>query len=273
MQRTIVITGASDGVGAAAARALSAGDARLVLIGRTPDKVERIASETGAEGIVADFSRLDAVRDLADDLLSRCERIDVLVNNAGGIFDQRTVTGDGYELTFQVNHLAPFLLTGLLRARLTQSQGQVITTASDAHRRGRLDLTDLQLARRWTKWRAYNNSKLANILFTREFHRRYVLDGVAAASFHPGLVASGFGLNDSGLTGWFYRSGLRRVMVTPEQGADTLVWLAEGTPPRDWASGEYYVDRRIARPSRAARDDVLARALWDASARLVGLAS
>ena len=271
MTRTIVITGASDGVGAAAARALTAPGTKVVIVGRTPAKVEAVASAIGADHLVADFSRLADVRRLADDL-SRYEHIDVLANNAGGIFDSRVVTDDGHELTFQVNHLAPFLLTNLLLDRLVADKASVITTASDAHRRGRIDLGDLQLSRRWSAWRAYSASKLANVLFSRELHRRLVLDGVSAASFHPGLVASGFGVDHPGLTGVFYRSGLgHKLMVTPEKGAETLVWLAQGTPPRDWAPGEYYVNRRIVTPSASARDDVLAAALWRASADLVGL--
>ena len=273
MQRTIVITGASDGVGAAAARALAARGDQVVVVGRTPAKVERVASETGAEGIVADFSRLSDVRRLADQLLTRHRRIDVLANNAGGLFDTRSLTEDGHELTLQVNHLAPFLLTNLLLDRLVADGGTVVNTSSEAHRRGRLDLDDLQGERGWSKWRAYCTSKLANVLFTRALHRHHVLDGVSTAAFHPGLVASGFGTQDQGATGRFYRSPFgRRVMVTPEKGADTLVWLAEGTPPRDWASGLYYVNRRIVRTTAAGRDDTLAEGLWRASAALVGLA-
>lgn len=272
MQRTIVITGASDGVGAAAARALAAGD-HVVVVGRTPAKVARVASETGAEGVVADFSRLSEVRRLAADLLERHERIDVLANNAGGIFDTRQVTEDGHELTWQVNHLAPFLLTNLLLERLLASRASVINTSSEAHRRGKVDLHDPEMENRWTKWASYCTSKLANILFTRALHRRHVLDGISTASFHPGLVASGFGTGGAGATGRFYRSPLgRRVMVSPEQGADTLLWLANGTPPRDWASGEYYVKRQVVRTTAAGRDDALAEALWRASAEQVGLA-
>lgn len=273
MQRIIVITGASDGVGAAAARALAAGDAHVVVVGRTPDKVERVASETGAEPIVANFARLSEVRRLAELLLARHERIDVLANNAGGLFDSRQITEDGHDLTFQVNHLAPFYLTHLLLDRLLASRASVISTSSDAHRRARLSVADPNLDRGWSKWRAYSNSKLANILFTRALHRRHALDGLSAVAFHPGVVASGFGVADRGATGWFYRSAVgRRVMVSPEQGADTLVWLAEGTPPRDWAPGEYYVDRRIVRPSKPARSDTLADALWRLSGDLVGSA-
>lgn len=271
MRRTIVITGASDGVGAAAARALASGN-EVVIVGRTPAKVEKVASETGAQAHVADFSRLSEVRRLAATLLERHERIDVLANNAGGLFDTRQVTEDGHELTFQVNHLAPFLLTHLLLDRLIASRATVVNTSSEAHRRGKVDLTDLEVEANWTKWKAYCGSKLANVLFTRALHRRHVLDGLATASFHPGVVASSFATGGSGVTGRFYRSHLgRRVMVSPEQGADTLLWLANGTPVRDWASGEYYVKRRIVATIAAGRDDALADNFWRASEALLGL--
>jgi NAD(P)-dependent dehydrogenase (short-subunit alcohol dehydrogenase family) len=196
----------------------------------------------------------------------------VLAYIGGGLFPERRLTVDGYELTFQVNHLAPFLLTNLLLDRLIASHGLVITTASEAHRRAQLDLNDLQLEHGWTSWRAYNRSKLANILFTRELHRRYVLDGIFAAAFHPGVVASGFAHDARWPTGWYYGSRVgQRLMVTPEQGADTLVWLADGMPPRDWAPGQYYIKRQISQPSRQARDAGLAGALWRRSAKLVGL--
>ena len=196
----------------------------------------------------------------------------MLANNAGGIHGQRITTEDGHELTFQVNHLAPFLLTNLLMDTLRRSRASVITTSSGAAFRGRLDLADLQLDRRWTPFRAYANSKLANILFTHGLHQRYALDGVSAAAFHPGFVATSFA-SDHRWMGAFYRSRLaQRVAFTPDQGADTLVWLAEGTPPRDWAPGAYVVQREVRRPPRQAQDEGLSDALWVMSERMVGLA-
>lgn len=271
MPRTIVITGASDGIGAAAARALAQGGDRVVVVGRTPAKVESVAQACGgADSFVADFARLADVRGLASDLLARYPRIDVLVNNAGGFFDERAVTEDGHEFTFQVNHLATFLLTTLLVPRLAESKASVITTSSRAHLRGRLDLADLELSQRWSGWRAYANSKLANVLFMRGLNRRHGLEGIASVAFHPGLVSSAFGTQARGATRWFYTSPLaKRIMLTPEQGADTLVWLAQGSPPRDWAPGMYYVDRLPAAMSKLALDDTLADAFWALSERMV----
>ncbi len=272
MQRTIVITGASDGIGAAAARRLAAEGHRIVVVGRSDARVKSVAREIDGDPYVADFARLDDVRTLADALRERYPRIDVLANNAGGLQAQRRTTVDGHELTFQVNHLAPFLLTHLLLDTLRASRASVITTSSGAASGGRLDLADLQLERGWTPFRAYANSKLANILFTHGLHERYVLDGVSAAAFHPGFVATSFAA-DHRWAGAFYRSRLaQRVARTPEQGADTLVWLADGTPPRDWAPGAYYVGREVRRPPRPSRDEGLSDALWVMSERLLGLA-
>lgn len=269
MTKTIVITGASSGIGAAAARRLAVEGARVILVGRDPRRTNAVADELGAERHVVDFAHLDQVRGLAAEL-TKLDRIDVLANNAGGIVGERTVTADGHETTFQVNHLAGFLLTRELLPKLLASKASVIQTASMAHYRGKIDLEDVQLERHWTKWRAYANAKLANVLFTRGLHRRYSLEGLATASFHPGVVASGFGGAAGGVTTWFYGSKLgARVMTTNEEGADTLVWLAQRTPPRDWASGEYYAKRRIRPVNPQARHTGLVDAFWDYSERLL----
>lgn len=270
MSRTIVITGASDGVGAAAARVLAEQGHEIAVVGRTRLKVEAVAAEIGATPFVADFSRLTEVRRLAAELKTRYPRIDVLANNAGGIVSKRTITEDGHELTLQMNHLAPFLLTNLLLDRLIESRASVITTSSMAAAGGRINLHDLELERGWNKWKAYNNSKLMNVMFARGLHRHHVLDGLSAAAFHPGMVASNFGRSSKGLTGWFWNSTVgRKIMITPERGADTLVWLATGTPPRDWASGLYYVERRPRIPNRRILDDLLVDKFWKASTALV----
>ncbi|WP_368499437.1 SDR family NAD(P)-dependent oxidoreductase [Herbiconiux sp. A18JL235] len=269
MDRTIVVTGASDGIGAAAARAFAAQGERVVVVGRSPDKTRAVAEGIGAEHHLADFSRLEEVRDLADLLLERHERIDVLANNAGGIMGERTVTVDGYELTFQVNHLAPFLLTTLLLPRMLPVGGRVITTSSVAHRfGGTLDLDDLGSARRYSPERAYGASKLANILFTVELHRRYRADGLLSAAFHPGVVATGFSADSSTALRLLYRTGLSRFIRSPENGAETLLWLADGEEGVHWMSGGYYARRAPARCSKQSRDPALARGLWERSEQL-----
>ncbi len=270
--KTIVITGASDGIGAAAARALAARGHEVVVVGRDPQKARAVADEIGAEHHVADFARLDEVRSLAEALLALHPRIDVLANNAGGVFGTRQLTVDGHERTFQVNHLAPFLLTGLLLGRLVESSASVIATSSLASRPATLNLDDPDLERGFESFRAYGQSKLANILVTRELHRRYHADGVSSAAFHPGVVASNFGATSDVLWGRFYGTRLARRIFTPvERGADQLVWLADGTAGRDWVSGQYWVRRHPGRTSPLADDPELARRLWEVSGEMVGL--
>lgn len=192
-QQTIVITGASDGIGAAAARQLSANGAHVVLVGRSRAKTAAVAAELQAPYHLADFAELEQVRALAAELATAHPRIDVLANNAGGIMGPRDVTRDGFEKTFQVNHLAPFLLTYLLLPTLAPSSAKVLATSSAAAKLwGKIDLEDLQLERAYSPEKAYGNAKLANILFTRELHRRYAKHGIAAAAFHPGTGATNF---------------------------------------------------------------------------------
>ncbi|MEU3985147.1 SDR family NAD(P)-dependent oxidoreductase [Streptomyces sp. NPDC026672] len=273
MSKTIVITGASDGIGAAAARRLHGKGHRVVVVGRSPRKTRDVARELGAEHFLADFTELDDVRRLAADLERACPRIDVLANNAGGIFGDRTRTTDGFEKTFQVNHLAPFLLTDLLLDRLLASRASVIQTSSSGARLfGRLDVDDLAHDKDFTPQRAYGTAKLENILFTRELHRRHHARGLSAAAFHPGLVATGFATESDSFMKRIYRSRVGRAFMTsPEKGAEQLVWLAESTPGTDWVSGTYYEKRRPARRTNPqAGDDDLARRLWDRSAELLG---
>ncbi|MCH6229988.1 SDR family NAD(P)-dependent oxidoreductase [Microbacterium sp. CFH 31415] len=273
MPRTIVITGASDGIGAAAARQLHEAGERVVVVGRNPGKTQRIADELGVEHHVADFADLGQVRALAAALLETCPRIDVLANNAGGIFAERTTTVDGFEQTFQVNHLAGFLLTNLLLERLVESDASVIQTSSEASRTmARFDIDDLQAARRYSAGAAYGNGKLENVLFTKELHRRYGEAGVNAVVFHPGVIGSGFGGTARGAVRWFYTSRLTRPLLdSNDVGGSRLTWLALGKPGVDWQPGAYYVRNRVSRTNRLADDPALAKRLWDESAEMVGL--
>lgn len=268
--RTIVITGASDGIGAAAARRLHADGHRVVVVGRSPEKTRAVAAELGVEHHVADFARLDEVRALAS-RLAGLERIDVLANNAGGLFGDHSLTVDGFEKTLQVNHLAPFLLTHLLLDRLVADGGAVVNTSSMAARSGRIDLDDLGGRAGHTPMRAYGASKLANVLHARELHRRYNGRGLAAASFHPGGVATNFASDSTSGMRFVYHTPLRHLLTSPEKGAETLVWLAEGAPGRDWRSGEYYEKKRVARTNPLGYDDSLARTLWERTAELLGI--
>jgi NAD(P)-dependent dehydrogenase (short-subunit alcohol dehydrogenase family) len=268
----VVLTGATRGIGRAAAVELAGRGLELVIVGREPERVEAVAREArdaggGApvHGHVADLALMASVRGLAEDLRERHERIDVLANNAGALFAGRKLTSEGLEQTLALNHLAPFLLTNLLLDRL--DGGRVVTTASDAHTGGRLELEDLQSERSYSAMRVYGTSKLCNILFTRELARR--APELNANCLHPGVVRTGFGKNDNGiwkvlttLGGPFFRS--------PERGARSLVWLST-SPEGGRLTGEYVHDEKVEQPSAAARDPELARALWERSAELVGL--
>jgi NAD(P)-dependent dehydrogenase (short-subunit alcohol dehydrogenase family) len=276
-QRTIVMTGASDGIGAAAARELGRRGERLLLVGRSRDKLSAVASPLGAETFIADFERLDDVRRLADEVRDRTDRIDVLANNAGGVFAQRVVTVDGNERTMQVNHYAGFLLTNLLMDILTASDATVVNTSSvGAHAFGKIHMSDLDSAHKYRTMKAYGDSKLANILFAKGLHSRYHGQGLNAVALHPGNIASNFGRETgNGLMKLIYKSPFARLLDTPEQGADNLMWAIEGTPGRTWQSGEYYTDRRRLprRPNPQQNDAALADALWAESARRVGLSA
>jgi retinol dehydrogenase 12 len=272
-----VITGATSGIGKAAAAALARQGAEVIVVGRDPGRTEATAAAIQADGApppkveIADLARLDQVRALAGRLDQTLDRIDVLINNAGLVLNERQVTPDGYEHVFAVNHLAPFLLTNLLRPKLTASApARVITVSSDAHTAAKLDLDDPNLEHGWSSWRSYSNSKLANILFTRELARRLDGTGVTANCLHPGVVRTGFGRDARPLM----RVGItiaKPFMLSPERGADTIVYLASA-PDVAAKTGGYYVKRQLREPSAAARDDGLARRLWEISERLTGLA-
>ena len=274
--KVCVVTGATSGIGKAVATAVARLGATVVLVGRDRRRTEAAAAEIGSVSAskprteIADFASLEQVRALAA-RLAGLERIDVLINNAGLVSGERRMTPDGIEHVFAVNHLAPFLLTSLLLPKLTASApARVVTVTSDAHSAARLDLADLNLESGWDSWRAYANSKLANIMFTRELARRLDGTGVTANCAHPGVVRTGFGRDARPLL----RLGItiaRPFMASPERGADTIVYLASSPEAADQTGG-YYIKRRRREPSAAARDEVAARELWQISETMTGLA-
>jgi NAD(P)-dependent dehydrogenase (short-subunit alcohol dehydrogenase family) len=271
---TMIITGASDGIGAASARQLKAHGHQVVLVGRSRAKTEALAAELAAPFHVADFSKLADVRRLASEL-ERYERIDVLANNAGGIMGERQVTEDGFERTFQVNHLAPFLLTKLLMPRLVASRARIIQTSSIAANLfgSDFDVSDLNHERGYQPHLAYGDAKLANILFTRELHRRYRQEGIAAVAFHPGVVRSNFASETTHLMRFMYHTPLKYlVTISPRRSGRRLTALAEGKPGVDWQSGEVY-DRNKPMPVRF-RDEggEVARQLWERSETMLASA-
>ncbi|MDI9519856.1 MAG: SDR family NAD(P)-dependent oxidoreductase [Bacillota bacterium] len=270
--KTAVITGASDGIGKEAARALAKSGWQLAIVGRNPDKTAQVAKELGAVPYAMDFASLQNVKALSERLSGDYACIDLLINNAGGIFKRQPPTVDGFEITFQVNHLAPFLLTKLLLPKLIESKAAVITTASIAHCNAGMffDLDRVEKNGEYSPYMAYGNSKLANILMTRELDRRYRELGVKAACFHPGVVSTSFAKAKGSPMGLMYNTFLRKLffMKTPQEGADTLIWLAEGEPYQDWQPGGYYANRKPAGISRKAQNQDLALALWEKSEAL-----
>jgi NAD(P)-dependent dehydrogenase (short-subunit alcohol dehydrogenase family) len=276
--KTCVITGATSGIGLKTAERLGERGARLVLVGRDRSKGEAALARLRADvpGVIAemhyaDLSRPDQVRILADDILNATPRIHVLVNNAGAIFARRQITPDRLELTFALNHMGYFRLTALLRERLIASApARVVNVASEAHRGARLDFDDLQSSRAYGGWRAYQRSKLANILFTSELARRLEGTGVTANCLHPGFVATGFGDNNSGLWHVGIAVGKRLMATSVERGAEMPVYLAS-SPDVEGVTGQYFEKRQKRSPDPAAQDDAAAAKLWGMSERVTGL--
>jgi NAD(P)-dependent dehydrogenase (short-subunit alcohol dehydrogenase family) len=270
--RTIVITGSSSGLGRSGALELARRGASIAVVGRNPERTAAVAAEAGGIPFIADFDRLDDVRALGQALLDRFPRIDVLVNNAGGLVQHREQTGDGFERTFQANYLSPFLLTRMLLPRIEASGGRVLSTASNSNTIGRIDLADLDRSKSpWLGgWTAYGTTKLETILFIRELARR--VPAITAYSFHPGYVASGFGaeVGIMRFAQWISRGHLG---LTNDQGAEPLIFLAS-TPDVGAPSGTYFSRAHAdGRQAKAALDDHLAAALWKRSEELVGLSA
>jgi NAD(P)-dependent dehydrogenase (short-subunit alcohol dehydrogenase family) len=275
--RTVLVTGGTAGIGRATALGLATMGAHLAIVGRDRGRTEAAAGEIRAaaggqvDALVADLSSQSQVRRLADEVLQRLARIDVLVNNAGGYWHTRQVTVDGLERTFAVNHLAPFLLTNLLLDRLKHSApARVVTVSSHAHAEGRIDFDDLQGERSYSGARAYNQSKLANVLFTYELARKLQPNPVTANALHPGVVNTSFGAEDPAGVQRLLVPFMRPFMKTPTQGAATSIHLASA-PDLQQVTGRYFVNSKPKRSSQRSYDQATAARLWQVSADLVGL--
>ena len=273
-KRTIVITGSSDGVGAAAARRLAAAGDNVVVIGRSAAKSKAIADELRAEYICADFADFTQVCALAEELRRRYPRIDVLANNAGTVYAADGLTVDGYNSVLQVNYLSSFLLTTSLMDVLIASKARIICTSSSSQRlmRPGISVDDLLCTKPVRPTVAYGYSKIAGVMFTRELHRRYSGSGVSAASFHPGFVNSNFGpASGSRVLAVMQRAHTERLIgITPEAACDQLVWLASEQSEDFEPAGEYFVKRRVGRAHRTTYDPRRISELWERTASLVG---
>ncbi|MEX2393726.1 MAG: SDR family oxidoreductase [Actinomycetota bacterium] len=277
--KTVLVTGANTGIGLETAAEIAAMGAKTVITARDATKGEnavaemrRRAPDADVDVMSLDLASFGSVRSFAKEFRDRCDRLDVLINNAGLMQSERSMTADGNETTFQVNHLGPFLLTNLLLDKIKASApSRIVNVASTAHRGGRLDFDDLQSEQSFRGMRTYGTSKLCNILFTRELARRLEGTGVAVNSLHPGTVRTGFA-RDGDATG-IMSIGVRLAapfFMSPAQGAKTSVYLAS-SPEVEGKSGLYWARCKVARPAAAAQDDESARRLWDVSERLSGL--
>jgi NAD(P)-dependent dehydrogenase (short-subunit alcohol dehydrogenase family) len=276
--KTILITGATSGIGFIAARALATMGASVVIVGhnsaRAQASVTQIQRETGnlaVNALIADLSSMQEVRQLAETFLERYPRLDVLLNNAGAVFFGRHTTVDGYERTFALNHLAPFLLTHLLRERLkADAPARIVTVASMAHVGQAIDCGDVnQTVRGYSAWRAYGESKLANIMFTYALARRLEGTGVTANTLHPGFVATRFARNNGPLS-QVAMTLARPFAISPEQGAQTSIYLAS-SPDVTEVSGQYFVKKQPAKSSKVSYDVAAQEQLWSLSEQMTGL--
>jgi len=275
--KSIVITGATSGIGEVAAMRLAHQGARLLLVARDPRRAERVFARlksiapAAAHGVYpADLSQLSEMKRVGAEIAKAEPRIDVLINNAGAFFTARRLTEDGLERTFALNHMAYFVLTCALIDRLkAAAPSRIVSTASDAHRGARLDFADLQGEKGYDGYKAYGRSKLCNILFTRELARRLAGTGVTANCLHPGFVATRFGDQAGGVMSLVIRAA-KLFAISPQKGADTIVHLAS-SPEAAGSSGGYFYKCLPATPTAEARDDAAAARLWAESVRIAGV--
>jgi len=276
--KTVLVTGGTGGIGKATAIGLAGLGARVGITGRDLTRTRAAAAdiihESGNPAVdvfAADMSSQAEVRRLAATVLDTYPRLDVLVNNVGGYWNTRHLTADGLEHTFALNHLAPFLLTNLLLERLIASApARVVTVSSNAQAMGRIDFDDLQGERSYSGARAYNQSKLANVLFTYELARRLGDRGVTANALHPGVVRTAFGAEDPGRIQRLFVPLARLVMKTPRQGAATSIYLAS-SPEVEHLTGRFFANSKPKTSNKSSYDTAAANRLWQVSADLVGL--
>ena len=271
-----IVTGATAGIGEITAQALAERGARVVLVSRSAEKCAAVAARIrkttenpAVEFVAGDLSSLHAVDRVGKELAARFPAIHVLVNNAGGIFGERRLSADGYEMTLALNHLGYFHLTRLLLPALEAgAPARVVNVSSAAHMGGKIDFDDLQFERRgYSSFSAYSQSKLANILFSNELARRVDPDRVTSNALHPGFVATNFGHGNPGIMAWAVKA-LQVFAIKPQDGAATSIWLATA-PEVTGITGKYFDKKRESKPASAAQDVATARRLWQISQELV----
>jgi NAD(P)-dependent dehydrogenase (short-subunit alcohol dehydrogenase family) len=272
--KTVIITGATSGIGEVAAIRLAEQGARIVFTARdekrardTMAKLARANPAASHAVHMADLSTLAEMKRIGAEL-AREPQIDVLVNNAGALFNKRQETADGLEMTFALNHMAYFVITNLLLPRL-KSGARIVTVASNAHRGAKLDFDDLQSRKGYSGFAVYSRSKLCNILFNRELARRIAGSGVTANALHPGFVATRFGDNSGGLLRTVFKVAKPLGAISPEEGARTIIYLA-ASPDVAKTSGEYFYESKVTTPTAEAQSDADAKRLWDISEQITG---
>jgi NAD(P)-dependent dehydrogenase (short-subunit alcohol dehydrogenase family) len=278
--KVFLVTGATEGIGKAAALEFAKRGANLTIVGRNREKTERVLAELKAasgseqlELLVGDLSKLADIRAVAAAFRAKHDRLDVLVNNAGAVFATHQLSADGLEMTFALNHVGYFLLTHELLDLVKKTPGaRVVSTSSGAQQAGRIDFEVLAKRPKGDAgFRVYCDSKLANVLFTRALAKRLGGTGATANCFHPGFVQTGFAMNNPGLLKSAIKVVASLFARTPEKGAETLVWLAT-SPEAAKTTGEYFHDRKVAKVQKLGRDDALAEHLWAFSEKVCGLA-
>ena len=278
--KTVLITGGTGGIGRATAIGLAELGARVAIVGRDAERaqaaaveIRRVTRNPDVDSVGADLASQAEVRRLAAEVLESYPRLDVLVNNVGGFWATRHVTADGLERTLAVNHLAAFLLTELLLDRLKASApARVVTVSSGAQSFGTIHFDDLQGERKYSGQTAYNQSKLASVMFTYELARRLERTGVTATVLHPGVVSTAFGAEDPSRIFKLIVPFYRRFMKTPQQGATTSIYLAS-SPRVAGVTGRYFASGEPRTSNKASYDESAASRLWQVSAGLVGLAA
>ena len=274
--KLIMITGANAGIGKVAALELAKQGHHIVMVCRSQERGRAAQAEikaaSGSEQVdllIADLSVQADIRQLAAIFKQDYERLDVLVNNAGAIFDKRQETADGLELTFALNHMGYFLLTDLLLGMLKASTpARIINVSSDAHHRGSLNFDDLQHKKSYSGFPVYSDSKLANVLFTYELARRLEGSGVTTNALHPGFVNTNFGNTMSSIPAFFIGIISRLFAISPEKGAETIIYLAS-SPEVEGVTGKYFVKNKATRSSKESYDEAVAKQLWEVSEQLI----
>ncbi len=274
--KMVLITGATSGIGRIAVKELAKMGAKLILVVRNEQKVIKLKNEiqsetdnTSIDYFICDLSVQEEVYRVAADIKNKYDKIDVLINNAGLIVNDRILTPDGIEYTFALNHLGYFLLTGLLLESLNNaSPSRIINVSSEAHKVGKINYDDLTGEKKYKPMVAYCQSKLANILFTKGLAKKIEGSGITVNTLHPGSVKSSFGSDLTGLLGFLMKLS-RPFLISPEKGAQTLIYLAS-SPEVEGITGKYFVKKRIKNSSRLSNDETVANKLWKVSEELTG---